>query len=125
MIVRPGVRIGLRFSLRLILLMFDIFAVRFPALFASLPLILRRTVHSPMSLSALPAVLIQSLMHALAGADILALALCSKWTHQCANSQFAWRECPPKYPPAPVSRGLRRWWPLSLWCISFAISAQG
>ena len=48
-----------------------------------------------MSLSTLPVVLVQTVMHALQTKEILALARSSKWTMQCAESAFAWRHCPP------------------------------
>lgn len=46
-----------------------------------------------MSLSSLPSVLVQTLMHSLQPKQIVTLARCSKWTLQCAASAFAWRAC--------------------------------
>lgn len=71
-----------------------------------------------MSLSTLPAVLAQLLMHSLQAKEILALARCCKWTLECSDSAFAWRHCPPLSGPVnpallPASR-LLRWIPLLL-----------
>src|SRR5690242_338487 len=75
-----------------------------------------------MPLSALPAVLVQSLMHSLSAQDILSFARSSKWTLQCADSAFAWRDCPAldlyafdeETPLPPPESRLCRWIPLSL-----------
>lgn len=72
-------------------------------------------------LSALPDVMIQSVMH-LSAKEILTFARCSRFTLQCADSAFAWRECvclplpvitPFTDPPPPMSRMLR-WLPCAV-----------
>lgn len=46
-----------------------------------------------LDLSTLPTVLVQSIMQPLCAKEIIAVARCSKWPMQCANSVFAWRHC--------------------------------
>lgn len=47
------------------------------------------------ALLSLPTAVLQLLMHSLHAKEIIALARCSKCTLQCADSEFAWRHCPP------------------------------
>lgn len=48
-----------------------------------------------MSLSSLPAVLVQTLMHSLDAKSILSFARSSKWIMRSADSAFAWSRCAP------------------------------
>lgn len=62
----------------------------------------RSSAESIMLLSSLPAALLQSLMHSLQLKEILSLARCSKWTLECADSAFAWHDCPPLHVRSPA-----------------------
>lgn len=83
-----------------------------------------------MPLSALPAVLIQSLMHSLQPKEILALARCCKWTLECADCAFAWRDCVPlrvrvrSEIVSPLVSPLLRWLPVSVYCSSRMFGAD-
>ena len=74
-----------------------------------------------MHLSTLPAVLVQSIMHALQPTEIIALARSCQWTLKCADSAFVWRDAPPievqwkqRSPLVLSNSRLRRWIPLAL-----------
>lgn len=73
-----------------------------------------------MSLSLLPSVLMQTVMHWLHPRQRISLARCSRWTMQCADAAFPWLHCPPlsqslwKFRPPVAPSRLRRWIPLML-----------
>src|SRR4051812_19053861 len=83
-----------------------------------------------MLLSALPAVLLQTVMHPLAAKEIVALARTCKYALRCASSVFAWKHCAARHVnvnddhPAPaLLAGLGRFQPVfllwgSLWSLS-------
>ena len=73
------------------------------------------------SLSTLPAVQLQSIMHSLQPKEIIALARSCQWAMQCADSAFAWCDVPPitvhwdKRSSLILSKSrLCRWIPLAL-----------
>lgn len=80
------------------------------------------------SLHSLPNAVVHTIMHSLQAKEIISLARCSRWTLECADSAFAWRDCsalllhwsvPVAVPPP--SRLFRRI-PLSLTTTCFAVS---